>query len=151
MNTAFENVMREVGVGLGVGELVLEEGRALIGVDDVVVIVHYLEEPDQVLLYAEVAPLPEKGREALYAALLEGQSFFKDTAGATLSVSREISGIFLQILQPMRMLDAAAFLNLLEHFVHVVLYWRKVCAELTGEEAAPQTAAPEGLASMLRG
>ena len=146
MNTAFENVMREVGVGLGVGELVLEEGRALIGVDDVVVNVHYLEEPDQVLLYAEVAPLPEKGREALYAALLEGQSFFKDTAGATLSVSREISGIFLQI----RMLDAAAFLNLLEHFVHVVLYWRKVCAELTGEEAAPQTAAPEGLASMLR-
>ncbi len=142
MNTAFENVMREVGVGLGVGELVLEEGRALIGVDDVVVNVHYLEEPDQVLLYAEVAPLPEKGREALYAALLEGQSFFKDTAGATLSVS--------QILQPMRMLDAAAFLNLLEHFVHVVLYWRKVCAELTGEEAAPQTAAPEGLASMLR-
>ena len=101
MNTAFENVMREVGVGLGVGELVLEEGRALIGVDDVVVNVHYLEEPDQVLLYAEVAPLPEKGREALYAALLEGQSFFKDTAGATLSVSREISGIFLQILQPM--------------------------------------------------
>lgn len=141
MPTLFDAIMREAGAGLGLGEMVLEEGYALIGVDDVAVSVQYLEEADQALLYAEVAPLPEEGREALYAALLEGQSFFRDTAGATLSISRELGAVFLQIVQPLRLLDAASFLTLLEHFVHVVQYWRKVCT--AGEDAGGTPAAAE--------
>lgn len=135
MNDAFGSLMRGVGERLALGELAIDSGvSAMIGIDDMLVSVYHLAGAGQVLLYTEVAPLPEEGREALYAALLEGQTFFRETAGATLSINAEAGSVLLQMTLPLRLLDADAMLRILENFVQVAQHWRAECVRYSGAQ-----------------
>lgn len=145
MQDAFGSLMRGVGERLLQGELSIDNGvSVVIGIDDMLVSAFHLEGPDQVLLYTEVAPLPAEGREPLYAALLEGQTFFRDTAGATLSVNAEAGSVLLQMVLPLRLLDVEVMLRILENFVQVGRHWRAVCGRLAGQQQDSGAGAASG-------
>lgn len=138
----FSQLMQQVGGTLHLGELVLDGGSCCIGIDDLIVNVRYLDGADQVLLYTEVAPLPATHREALFATLLQGQCFFQKTAGATLSLDQGLGAILLQNVQPLRVLDCAAFMNWLENFMHTALYWQEECTKIVEHKDEKHNAPP---------
>lgn len=126
--TVFSRLMAELATVLHTEPFVLSEDReCALAIDDTVICVEHLPESEQVLLYAEVMELPEKGREDLYRSLLEGQLFFVRTGGAALAVSEKLNKVFLQVLCPLASLDVATFSAALENMVNLVAYWQQEC------------------------
>lgn len=135
MANAFTQLLEGFGQRLELGELRIEEDAyALFGVEDTLLTLKYLEEPDQVLLYASVADLPMHASDATmmayYEALLEGQVFYAETAGATLSISKNLGMVLLQLVLPMRVLDPDKLIQIVGNFVRVAEHWTIRCAEL---------------------
>lgn len=135
MANAFTQLLEGFGQRLELGELRIEEDTyALLGVEDTLITLQYLEEPDQILMYASVADLPDHASDATmkayYEAILEGQAFYAETAGATLSISKELGMVLLQIILPMRTLDVDKMMDILPNFVQVAEHWGIRCAEL---------------------
>ncbi len=142
MSNAFSNLLQGFGQRLEMGELRIEDDSyAMLGVEDTLITLKYLDEPDQVLMYAAVADLPDHADDATmkayYEALLEGQAFYVETAGATLSVSKELGMVLLQIILPMRTLDVEKMIHIVENFVRVADHWSIRCAELADDTNAP--------------
>ena len=71
------------------------------------------------MLFTVVAPLPEQGREKLYAALLDDNTLFHGTQRVTLA-AREDTGVTLQAVMPMCVLDSSNIVIWLEYFINIV-------------------------------
>lgn len=104
-------------------EYVLEAGAFLL-------MFHYLSEAKQMLIATCVAELPVNGKEKLYFSLLNGQYFFKETAGATLAVDNDEKFITLQLVQPLSIIEPENFSLIVEHFLQAALLWRSRCADM---------------------
>jgi len=90
-------------------------------------------------LYSVLAPLPPKGREALYTRLLQGNLFGTATAGAALAVDESHGGGVLFRTVITDAINAPAFAALVEAFVGAAEDWQ---GRLNGApEAAPDPAA----------
>ncbi|MGN1150220.1 MAG: type III secretion system chaperone [Sutterella sp.] len=98
----------------------------------------YLADAGQMLVSTCVAELPAEGRERLYFRLLNGQYFFRETAGATLAVDPEERFVTLQLVRHLSGLTPENFPQLAEHFLQAALLWR---SRIETAESAPQTSA----------
>lgn len=128
MLEAFTSLLSTLAPALGLPEITLREDdpSCLLVIDDFEVSLRYLPGADAVMLFTVVAPLPEEGRNELYAALLDANTFFRSTQGFTLA-AREDTGVTLQGVMPLRVLDDATIVVWLQNFVTVAEMWQETC------------------------
>ena len=142
MSEAFPSLLRALAPALGLPEITVQEeaSSCLLVIDDFEVSLRYLPGSDIVMMFTVVSPLPEQGREALYAALLDANTFFHETQGFTLA-AREDTGVTLQGVMPMRVLDAGNIATWVQNFVDIADMWQSCC--LRGETEATPAASPD--------
>lgn len=87
-------------------------------------------------VYSVVAPLPARGREALYAMLLQGNLFGGETRGATLALDIAHQEIVLSRTIDVEATGAPAFAALIESFVNTTEHWQQRVSN-SGGAAAP--------------
>ena len=142
MFETFSSLLATLAPSLGLSEITLreEDPVSLLVIDDFEVSLRYLPASDQAMLFTVVAPLPEHGREELYAALLDANTFFQDTQGFTLA-AREDTGVTLQGVMPLRVLDSSTIVTWLENFINIADKWQTVCLNtdvaISGSNPAP--------------
>ena len=137
MFDVFQSLLSTLAPALNLPEITLREDdpSCLLVIDDFEVSLRYLPGSDMVMMFTVVAPLPEGGRESLYAGLLDANTFFRGTQGFTLA-AREDTGVTLQGVMPMRMLDGSNIAVWVQNFVNVAEIWQEYC--LNGEEQPVQ-------------
>lgn len=127
-------------------EYVLEAG-------DFLLMFHYLSDAKQMLISTCAAELPAEGKERLYFSLLNGQYFFKETAGATLAVDNEEKFVVLQLVQSLNTIEPESFPLIVEHFLQAALLWRSRCADVqkTADNSKENMFTPHGFdANIIR-
>ena len=149
MSEAFSSLLAALAPVLGLPEITVREDdpSCLLVIDDFEVSLRYLPGSDAVMMFTVVAPLPESGRSGLFAELLDANTFFRGTQGFTLA-AREDTGVTLQGVMPMRMLDGASVVSWLQNFVDVAQHWQAVC--LNTEAPKPDEAPAVLPQDMLR-
>ncbi|WP_077072534.1 type III secretion system chaperone [Mailhella massiliensis] len=148
MSEAFTSLLRALAPALGLPEITQQEDSScLLVIDDFEVSLRHLPGSDAVMMFTVVAPLPEKGRETLYAALLDANTFFHETQGFTLA-AREDTGVTLQGVMSMRVLDDGNIATWVQNFVDIAEMWQSFC--LHGEEETDREEAPAFPQDMLR-
>ena len=149
MFEAFSSLLSALAPSLGVPDIALQEEEpvSLLAIDDFEVSLRYLPGSDTVMMFTVVAPLPEKGRNELFASLLDANTFFHGTQGFTLA-AREDTGVTLQGVMPMRVLDSANMPVWLQNFVNIAEEWQARCLECDGK--AEESSLESFSQSMLR-
>jgi hypothetical protein len=105
-----------------------EQGiEALVVIDDFEVALR-LVSAGYVLISTVVAPLPENNRERVLEALLDGNTFFYQTRGFALA-AREDTGVTLQGIISLRVLDGPGISSVMQHFISVARYWQQFCMD----------------------
>lgn len=150
MSEAFTSLLATLAPALGLPEISVREDdpSCLLVIDDFEVSLRYLPGSDLVMMFTVVAPLPEKGREALYAALLDANTFFHETQGFTLA-ARQDTGVTLQGVMPMNVLNGGNIATWVQNFVNVAERWQEECLE--GVQEKTEENLPDSFAmDMLR-
>jgi hypothetical protein len=86
--------------------------------------------------FSAIAPLPARGREALYSMLLQGNLFGGETQGATLAIDIAQQEVVLSRAIDVAATGAPAFAALIEAFVNATEHWQQRVAN-SGGAAAP--------------
>lgn len=151
MFEAFRSLLSTLAPALGLTEISVREDdpACLLVIDDFEVSLRWLPGSDQVMMFTVVAPLPQQGREKLYAALLDADTFFHGTQGFTLA-AREDTGVTLQGVMPMRMLDGSNVTLWVQNFVDTAEKWQGACLGLDDGSNDAQEEAPVLPQDMLR-
>ena len=148
MTDAFTSLLSALAPALGLPEITVREDdpSCLLVIDDFEVSLRWLPEADMVMMFTVVAPLPLEGREALYAELLDANTFFHGTQGFTLA-AREDTGVTLQGVMSMRLLDGSNVAQWVQNFVDVASEWQAVCLKEPQPDAQPepQTVFPQDM------
>ncbi len=150
MLEAFKSLLSTLAPALGLPEITVREDDpvSLLVIDDFEVSLRYLPSSDLVMLFTVVAPLPEQGKEKIYTALLDANTFFHETQGFTLA-AREDTGVTLQGIMPLRVLDSSNITTWFQNFLNVAERWQEVC--MKGDEAESATSSDSPLQeTMLR-
>lgn len=150
MPDAFISLLSALAPALGLPEITVREDdpSCLLVIDDFEVSLRWLPEADMVMMFTVVAPLPLEGREAFYAELLDANTFFHGTQGFTLA-AREDTGVTLQGVMSMRMLDGSNVAQWVQNFVDVASEWQAVCLKepeaQPGAQPEPQSVFPQDM------
>lgn len=152
MNPAFTSLLAALARELNLpGISTRDDDSCLLVLDDFEVSLRCLGE--QIMIFTVVAPLPARKRDALYARLLDANTFFHRTQGFTLA-AREDTGVTLQGVLPLSTLHDANIGVWVGNFVSVAAHWQEVCLACDGEEdpSAPAADAldPAMLTGMMR-
>lgn len=140
MHAPFQQLIAALADRTGLTTLeILPDNSCTLFFDDLPLTLQYLPENDCLLLFSSLGKLPDKGREAFCLKLLEANHFFNDTAGATLSAHAGSGLVGLHQVVPMRMLDEAQFLQLLETYMNTAERWARACTGSDARKAAPDT------------
>lgn len=146
MLEAFTSLLSSLAPALGLPEITLRDGEpeCLLVIDDFEVSLRYLPGADLAMLFTVVAPLPDNGREHLYAALLDANTFFHETQGFTLA-AREDTGVTLQGVMSMRVLDGSNIAAWVQNFIDVAEHWQNVCVTNGGESEESYESFPQDM------
>lgn len=139
----FKELMALFGEQCGVGALEVDEnGVAAIQADETRLSFMELPTTRQLVLFAEIAALPEAGREKLYEALLMAQYVGAALDGATFALSPD-GELMLQRFDALVDLDLAKFATVVESFLNQVDKWREIVTAYRPDEAPAETKAAE--------
>lgn len=128
MYESFVSLLSTLAPALGLPEISVREDdpSCLLTIDDFEISLRYFPVSDLVMLFTVAAPLPAEGREKLFAALLDANTFFHGTQGFTLA-AREDTGVTLQGVMPLRVLDSASVAAWVQNFVNMAEHWQGEC------------------------
>ena len=130
-----DNLIKALADKLGDNAIIKDSDvQYTVQMQDFLLMVHKLESSSQLLLCTSIAPVPEHNRQKLYLRLLQGQYFFQETAGATLSVDNEEKFIALQYVQHLSALSPDVFINVVERFMQAAQYWQEICMSFANEQ-----------------
>lgn len=141
----FNLLLRGLGEEIGLADLRPDEdGTCRLGMDDMIVDMKATDDGRHVLLFGEIAPLPQERREELVMQLLGGNFLFQGTAGAALGLDVDTHTLYLQQMESLDGLDELAFAKLLETFANTMESWKKLLADfaLQAESAPAQEEQP---------
>jgi hypothetical protein len=82
-------------------------------------------------LYCDIGPLPLRGCESLYRALLEANLFGIQTRGATLAIDGKQNQVVLSRAVQIDAIELSAFSQILDSFVSCASEWQRFLAEET--------------------
>ena len=146
----FKYLLDGLAMATGLPQIdVSEDGReSLLAIDGLDVSLNCLDEGG-LLIFAKIAPMPEKGRERIMAGLLDANTFLIKTHGFTLA-AREDTGVTLQGIAPFAILDKDNITAFVENFVNAAEHWQRFCLEDGTEDAGEPDAGgiPEGIMDM---
>ena len=126
-----DNLIKALADKLGDNAIIKDSDvQYTVQMQDFLLMVHKLESSSQLLLCTSIAPVPEHNRQKLYLRLLQGQYFFQETAGATLSVDNEEKFIALQYVQHLSALSPDVFINVVERFMRQLSTGRRSACPL---------------------
>lgn len=151
MYEAFISLLSTLAPILGLPEISVrqDDPSCLLVIDDFEISLRYLPISNVVMLFTVVAPLPGKGRDELYAALLNANTFFQGTQGFTLA-AREDTGVTLQGVMPLRILDDANIAAWVQNFVNMAEHWQEYCLKFSGGKNRADGSFPLFQQGMLR-
>lgn len=147
MTETYRSLLSCLANSLNIPEIPEQDGMALLVIDDFEVVLRLLPS-EQVLLYTVVAPLPEEGRTALMASLLDANTMFLATQGFTLS-AREDTGVMLQGMLPLASLHSGNVAQWVENFTNVAEHWQSRCLESASDLPEHTPHAGEGSIDVL--
>ncbi|MBR5998057.1 MAG: type III secretion system chaperone [Deltaproteobacteria bacterium] len=129
MEKMFRALLDGLAAALGLPEIsTAGDGRdALVAIDDFELCLRCVS-PGDVLLFTVVAPLPGNNRQEVMAALLDANTFYYQTQGFTLA-AREDTGVTLQGILSLRVLDRDNIGTFVQNFLNVADYWQKFCQD----------------------
>ena len=129
----FRDLLDGLAAALNLPEIATtEEGcSALVVIDDFELCLRCIS-TGHVLLFTVVAPLPENNRQEIMAALLDANTFYYQTQGFTLA-AREDTGVTLQVVISLRVLDRNNIVTFVRNFLNVAGYWQKFCQDKANE------------------
>lgn len=140
MEKAFRSILEGLAPVLGLSEINTDASglACLLVIDDFEMSLRCLA-TGHVMLFTVIAPLPENNRQKIMSSLLDGNTFYHQTQGFTLG-AREDTGVTLQGVISLRVLDKDNVSSYVQNFINVAEYWQKFCLECADE--APATANP---------
>ena len=143
----FRLLLQGLGEEIGLADLRPDEdGTCRLGMDDMIVDMKATGDGRHVLLFGEIAPLPQERREELVMQLLGGNFHVQSqgTAGAALGLDVDTHTLYLQQMESLDGLDELAFAKLLETFANTMESWKKLLADfaLQAESAPAQEEQP---------
>lgn len=99
-----QELLGEFGKGIGMDDLAFDaENSCTMSFDDVALTFEFVEEKKSIYFYSTVAELPDDAQTlAVYAYLLEQNSFFKGTGGGTFGIEPDMKLITYTSLFPVR-------------------------------------------------
>ena len=119
-------LFHDFGKTLGIDTLTLDEnGCCCLLFDDIVVNFEATPESEQLFLYTRLGSIPDKDKEAFFAALLEGNYFYRTTGGATLGVDQKSNSVVMAYQTFYTHLDVRRFSQIVENFVNIASFWLK--------------------------
>lgn len=146
MNTPerLQALLHELGQRMGLSQLQMDaDGGCALELDQrMVVSLQYRETDDELWLYADLGPLPQRS-PAFYEKLLQANLFWQQTSGATLSLSGDQPphAVLARALHWLPM-DGTRFGAAVETFVNTVEDWQvqlhqaETAAEVKAEDSA---------------
>ena len=150
MHDTFDNLMRFLTKTLGLDASQANDSLYMLEFDGLKLCFRLLPQAGTALLFADLGPLPEKGREALYERLLKANHALFETGGATLSANRNLNMVALQCMLPVETLDGQAFVRIVENFLAVGRRWHAECKEYASLPAPAATGDVAQSSTMLR-
>ena len=143
MHESFVSLLSTLAPVLGLPEISVREDdpSCLLTIDDFEISLRYFPVSDLVMLSTVAAPLPARGRKELFAALLDANTFFHGTQGFTLAAPED-TGVTLQGVMPLRMLDGANITVWVQNFINMAEHWQEKCLKY---DAGTETAEPAPL------
>lgn len=143
-----DSALAAFGQSIGIEGLCFDEdGNCSLQIDEAIEVnVEHEADSDRIMLSASLGEVALEAREAVYAALLQGNLFWSGTAGATLSVEPETRRAFIHQRMPAAEVTAQSLEEMLDRFVGVAEAWaRDIQAgapDTTEEAEAPQGSDP---------
>ena len=141
-------LLRALGAEVGIPQLELDgTGCCTLAFDEVIVNLELDDEAQELFLYASLGSVPDGAPASFYRELLDGNLFWKDTGGATLSLDREGRRVILLQTLSLDRISEAGFKAAVERFVNVAEGWsRRLEESLTrGSQEAADPASPPTL------
>ena len=123
--------------GLGLNE----SGHAAVSFNRAVTI-HFQARSEDILFYAGLGDLPEDAQLEAACHLLQANFLWKETNGATLSLTLEGEIVLSQILVPDGEIDFPAFQERFAAFARTAAHWRERVLSLSEPRASEEPADP---------
>lgn len=142
MNPAdiLSNLVGQLGRHSGLPGLGLDENSHAAITFNQAVTIHFQARDADILLYASLGGLPEDNPQAAMRRLLRANFLWRDTGGATLSLTPGGETVLAQALPPGD-LDFSAFQERFTAFARTAARWKESWQQASSENAAPETAA----------
>ena len=136
-NELIRGLAERIGIG---GEIEVDsDQRCLLEFDGMGVVIQGVDAAETVALLSPVGMPPPENPEQLYRALLEANSLFQGTSGATLSVNPDGGGVMLCRQLDGKSLDADGLLVALDAFLNTLVAWRSFVGEYRAKQAETET------------
>jgi len=129
----------ELGRDVGIPDIGLDENNYCAVILDgyIVVSLHFEEDTGELIFYTHLCALPHQNRESIYAMLLEGNYFWRETGGATLSIDREGNTVLLAYATPVAVMNSKGFRKSLGYFADTCGRWLTWLEEALQEDLQP--------------
>lgn len=143
-----DSALAAFGETIGIEGLCFDEnGNCSLQIDEAIQVnVEHEADSRRVMLSASLGEVALEAREAVYAALLEGNLFWSGTGGATLSVEPETRRAFIHQRMPAAEVTAQSLEEMLDRFVSTAEAWARDiqagAADETEEAHVPQGSDP---------
>ena len=125
-------IIGALGAKLGIG-LEFDDGDVCsFEADGMIVTIHNLREIDTIAITGDLGEPPPWNLESLYRSMLEANSLFRDTFGATISFNPESGRFVLCRALPCKALDGESFFAAAERFVSTLEVWTRLVRDYRG-------------------
>ena len=132
-----DTLLERFGNDTGLGRLELDEADSYTFlVDEMKISLMHVAEGGRLLLFADVAELPEAGLSGMLLAALRANYLFRGTSGATLAVRPDSSMLFLNRSLILDGLSYEDFVQALSDFTNTLAEWRRLLADYRPEVSA---------------
>ncbi len=150
----FEEMVQALGKGMG-AEVETESDICAIEVGDdalrTVIIVHYAQEHQIVLMSADLGEPPPELLEGLYRTMLEANCSYGATGGATLGIDEETGHVQIVRYDSLYTLEDQGPFTVFEKFALAAQEWRRIVSEYRGAVESGDIKEPDGAEIPLSG
>ena len=137
-------LLERFGNDTGLGRLALDDADSYTFlVDEMKISLMHVAEGGRLLLFADIAELPEAGLSGMLLAALRANYLFRGTSGATLAVRPDSSMLFLNRSLILDGLSYEDFVQALSGFTNTLAEWRRLMADYRPEVPAYEDDGPD--------
>lgn len=123
----YNELLKAFGAKIGLPELSAEEdGVCRLSIDGMIVDIKVTDDARNLMLFGEIASVPEERGDELLRQVLRGNFLFSATDGATLSLDGDSRKLCLQQHEALSLLDGESLYALIASFVNTIENWKAI-------------------------